>query len=145
MHGTASAVRVSESSEVINMANIEIREKAMQKNVRLWELAEKMGVSDAHFSRKMRSEFEAKDKQKALKYIDEIAEEHRRRHRMEAARADTLTQFNRYIDAVATKFGADNAMDLLLDSGVSRDELVQVYHFNPAAVDQIIERRNENG
>lgn len=57
----------------------------------------------------------------------------------------TLTQFNRYIDAVAAKFGADNAMDLLLDSGVSRDELVQVFHFNPAAVDQRIERRNENG
>ena len=57
----------------------------------------------------------------------------------------TLKQFNRYIDAVATKFGAENAMDLLLDSGVSRDELVQVYHFNPAAVDQRIERRNENG
>lgn len=57
----------------------------------------------------------------------------------------TLKQFNRYIDAVATKYGAENAMDLLLDSGVSRDELVQVYHFNPAAVDQRIERRNENG
>lgn len=53
----------------------------------------------------------------------------------------TLKQFNRYIDAVATKYGAENAMDLLLDSGVSRDELVQVYHFNPAAVDQRIERR----
>lgn len=57
----------------------------------------------------------------------------------------TLKQFNRYIDAVAERFGAENAMDLLLDSGVSRDELVQVYHFNPAAVDQRIERRNENG
>ena len=57
----------------------------------------------------------------------------------------TLTQFNRYIDAVAERFGTENAMDLLLDSGVSRDELVQVYHFNPAAVDQRIERRNENG
>lgn len=57
----------------------------------------------------------------------------------------TLTQFNRYIDAVAERFGAENAMDLLLDSGVSGDELVQVYHFNPAAVDQRIERRNENG
>ena len=53
----------------------------------------------------------------------------------------TLKQFNRYIDAVAEKFGAENAMDLLLDSGVSRDELVQVYHFNPTAVDQRIERR----
>lgn len=53
----------------------------------------------------------------------------------------TLKQFNRYIDAVAERFGAENAMDLLLDSGVSRDELVQVYHFNPAAVDQRIERR----
>lgn len=57
----------------------------------------------------------------------------------------TLKQFNRYIDAVATKYGAENAMDLLLDSGVSRDELVQVYRFNPAAVDQRIKRRNENG
>ena len=53
----------------------------------------------------------------------------------------TLKQFNRYIDAVAERFGAENAMDLLLDSGVSRDELVQVYHFNPAAVDQRMERR----
>lgn len=126
------------------MANIEIRERAMQKNVRLWELAKKMGVSDAHFSRKMRSEFEAKDKQRALKYIDEIAAEHTKRHSMETERSTTLTQFNRYIDAVATKFGAENAMDLLLDSGVSRDELVQVYHFNPAAVDQRIERRANN-
>lgn len=57
----------------------------------------------------------------------------------------TLKQFNRYIDAVATKYGAENAMDLLLDSGVSRDELVQVYHFNPAAVDQRIERRQKDG
>lgn len=57
----------------------------------------------------------------------------------------TLTQFNRYIDAVAAKYGAENAMDLLLDSGVSRDELVQVYHFNPAAVDQRIERRHKDG
>lgn len=55
----------------------------------------------------------------------------------------TLTQFNRYIDAVATKYGAENAMDLLLDSGVSRDELVQVFHFNPAAVDHRMERRAE--
>lgn len=57
----------------------------------------------------------------------------------------TLKQFNRYIDAVATKYGAENAMDLLLDSGVSRDELVQVYHFNPAAVDQRMERRQKDG
>ena len=62
-------------------ANTEIREKAMQKNVRLWELAEKMGVSDAHFSRKMRRELPAAEKKQALSYIDQIAAEHKKEGR----------------------------------------------------------------
>lgn len=56
------------------MANEEIKAKAKQKGVYLWEIADRYGVCDTHFSRKLRKEFPEKEKQRILAIIDELAE-----------------------------------------------------------------------
>lgn len=56
-------------------ANDEIREYAKKRNVFLWELAKKYGVTDSNFSRRLRFEFSPEEQKKALQYIDEIAKE----------------------------------------------------------------------
>lgn len=55
--------------------NEEIRIEAMKHNVRLWELANRFGVSDSYFSRKLRKELSDEEKALALQYIGEIAAE----------------------------------------------------------------------
>ena len=53
--------------------NEKIRKMARIKDVRLWELAEKMGITDSSLSRKLRKEFSPEEEEQALEYIDEIA------------------------------------------------------------------------
>lgn len=45
------------------------------KNVRLWQVAEKMRLSDASFSRKMRRELPQQEKESILTLIDNLAAE----------------------------------------------------------------------
>lgn len=54
------------------MKNKEIREAAHNAGVKLWQLAEAMGMSDSCFSRKLRKEFSAEDKTKALNAIERL-------------------------------------------------------------------------
>ena len=56
------------------MANEEIRAKAKEKGVFLWEVADRYGVCDTHFCRKLRKEFPAEEKKRILSMIDELAE-----------------------------------------------------------------------
>lgn len=56
-------------------ANDEIREYAKKSGVYLWEVANKYGVTDSNFSRRLRFEFSPEEQKKALQYIDEIAKE----------------------------------------------------------------------
>jgi hypothetical protein len=56
-------------------ANDEIREYAKKSGVYLWEVAAKYGITDTHFSRRLRFEFSPEEQKKALQYIDEIAKE----------------------------------------------------------------------
>lgn len=56
------------------MYNLEIREAAKTSGVMLWEIAEKYGVSDSNFSRKMRRELPQEEKAKILSIIQDIAE-----------------------------------------------------------------------
>ena len=56
-------------------ANQEIRERARIKDVRLWELADKMGITDSYLSRRLRVEFTPEEQEQAMRYIDEIAAE----------------------------------------------------------------------
>lgn len=57
------------------IANMEVRKAAKNAGVRLWQVAEKLGVSDGNFSRKLRREFPAEDREKVLSIIRELSQE----------------------------------------------------------------------
>lgn len=54
-------------------ANLDIKAKAKQYSVFLWEIADKLNVTDGNFSRKLRRELPAEEKQRIFSLIDEIA------------------------------------------------------------------------
>lgn len=56
-------------------ANTEIREKAKQAGVCLWEVAAEYGMNDGNFSRKLRLELPQEEKEKILVIIDRLAQE----------------------------------------------------------------------
>ena len=55
--------------------NIELRQYAKQHKVALWEIADKEGISDFTFSRRMRREFDESEKKRLIKIIDQIVKE----------------------------------------------------------------------
>ena len=55
------------------MANEPIRLAAKNYGVRLWEIAEKLGISDSSFSRKLRRELPDDQTSRILMIIDEIS------------------------------------------------------------------------
>lgn len=55
------------------MYNKEIREHAAKSGVRLWQIAEKLGINDGNFSRKLRRELPQDEKEKILAIIDDLA------------------------------------------------------------------------
>ena len=60
-----------------NVANKEIRDAAKEAGICLWQVAEKLGVSDGNFSRKLRRELMAEDREKVLSIIRELSQEKR--------------------------------------------------------------------
>ncbi|MGN1194467.1 MAG: hypothetical protein ACI4SB_03195 [Acutalibacteraceae bacterium] len=56
------------------MSNIDIRVKATESGVKMWQLAERLGMHECTFSRKLRHELPEEEKNKILALIDEIAE-----------------------------------------------------------------------
>ena len=59
----------------LTTCNDELRVYATSKGVRLWQVAEKFGITDAAFSRKLRKEFTKEDAEQFKKYVDEVASE----------------------------------------------------------------------
>ncbi len=57
------------------MTNAEIREAAKAAGVRLWEIAERYGLNDGNFSRKLRRELSDDERERVLSIIDSIAKE----------------------------------------------------------------------
>lgn len=57
------------------MHNKEIRDRAKNAGVRLWEVAAAYGLSDGNFSRKLRRELPEGEKAKVLAIIDRLAQE----------------------------------------------------------------------
>lgn len=55
------------------LSNSDVRTKARENGVRLWEIADKLGISEPTITRKLRRELPADEKQKILAIIDEIA------------------------------------------------------------------------
>lgn len=57
------------------MENIEIRNRAKEVGVKLWEIADRYGVNDGNFSRKLRRELPEEERERILAIIDQIAAE----------------------------------------------------------------------
>jgi len=57
------------------MKNNEIREEIKAANLRFWQVAEKFGLNDGNFSRKLRHELSDADKMKIRAIIAELNEE----------------------------------------------------------------------
>lgn len=57
------------------MKNIEIRRAAAMYGLRLWQVAEAVGLNDSAFSRKLRRELSPEDKERVLAAIEELAKE----------------------------------------------------------------------
>lgn len=60
---------------MINSANGEIRSEAKRKGVKLWQIAERIGMNDGNFSRKLRKELPQEEKEKILTVIEKLAKE----------------------------------------------------------------------
>ncbi len=57
------------------MKNKEIREAAAEAGVRLWEIADRLGLTDGNFSRKLRHELPDTERERVLSIIGEIVKE----------------------------------------------------------------------
>lgn len=57
------------------MTNADIKVAAMRAGVKLWELAEALGIADTSLSRKLRHELPEDEKQKILEIIDRLSKE----------------------------------------------------------------------
>lgn len=57
------------------MQNQTIRQAAKTSGVYLWQIAEKLGINDGNFSRKLRRELPAEEQDKILSIIAQIAEQ----------------------------------------------------------------------
>ena len=57
----------------MNTKNQDIRQAAAGAGVKLWQIADKLGVNDGNFSRKLRREFSAEEKEKILAIINELS------------------------------------------------------------------------
>ena len=53
--------------------NSEIRNRAKTKSVKLWQVADCLGITDSSFSRKLRHELPEPEKSRILSIIDEIS------------------------------------------------------------------------
>lgn len=57
------------------MNNQKIRKVAKEKRVKLWRIAEKLGINDSSLSRKLRRELSAEETEKILGIIEQLAAE----------------------------------------------------------------------
>ncbi len=53
--------------------NMDIRIKAQTAGVKLWQIADELGIADGNFSRKLRKELSEEEKAKIFSIIDSIA------------------------------------------------------------------------
>lgn len=63
------------SLEVYQVSNQDIRRTAAGAGVKLWQIAEALGIADCSLSRKLRRELPAEEKEKILSVIRELAQE----------------------------------------------------------------------
>ena len=54
-------------------ANMKIREKARNNGVRLWQIADALGIQESLFSKNLRKELTEEEQEKILSIIDDLA------------------------------------------------------------------------
>ena len=54
------------------MTGAEVRELIVSSGVKLWQVAEKLGVNDGNFSRRLRKPFDDKETETVIRIITEI-------------------------------------------------------------------------
>ena len=54
-------------------ANMKIREKARSSGVRLWQIADALGMQESFFSKKLRKELPEDEQKRILNIIDDLA------------------------------------------------------------------------
>ena len=57
------------------MNNIAIRQAADQAGVKLWQIADRIGLNDGNFSRKLRKELPGEQKKNILVIIEDLEKE----------------------------------------------------------------------
>lgn len=57
------------------MTNQDIRRTAAGAGVKLWQIADALGIADCNFSRKLRKELPQKEKDKILAIIERLSRE----------------------------------------------------------------------
>ncbi len=57
------------------MCNLDVRQAAASAGVRLWQIANAIGLNDGNFSRKLRKELPVEEKQKIFGIIERLAKE----------------------------------------------------------------------
>ena len=57
------------------MHNQDIREKAQQSGVKLWQIAQEIGINDGNFSRKLRRELPDQEKAKIYAIIEKLSKQ----------------------------------------------------------------------
>lgn len=57
------------------MMNKDVRQAATGAGVKLWQIAEALGIADCNFSRKLRRELPAEEKEKIFGIIRELSQE----------------------------------------------------------------------
>ena len=56
------------------MANMKIKQEAMRKGVRAWQIADALSISESTYMRKLRHELPAAEKNRILEIIKTISE-----------------------------------------------------------------------
>lgn len=57
------------------MCNLDVRQAAASAGVRLWQIANAIGLNDGNFSRKLRKELPTEEKRKIFGIIERLAKE----------------------------------------------------------------------
>ena len=57
------------------MCNQDIRQTATKSSVRLWRIADALGITDSNFSRKLRKELPQEEKEKIFSIIQKLSQE----------------------------------------------------------------------
>ena len=59
------------------MKNVEIRTACMEAGVKHWQLAAALGITETHFSKKLRNELPKDEKEKILEVLSQLVQERR--------------------------------------------------------------------